>query len=113
MGFDRGLALRAGLIQLVAVIVIFIPLGLALPDDFFDDWGWITGPVSWLLCGLFTGSVLKLPLDRVFAAALISSIPSIVGVAADAHQVGGVVAVICFGLFCGLIPAAASGPERL
>jgi hypothetical protein len=102
---DRGVAIRAGLIQLAAVILIFIPLALALPDSFFDDWGWVVGPVAWLMCAMFTGRVLRLDLSRTFGAALIAAIPSVIGVALDAHQVGGVVAVICFALLCGHMPA--------
>jgi uncharacterized membrane protein YfcA len=101
---DRNVALRAGLIQLAAVIVIFIPLGLALPDSFFDDWGWVVGPASWLLCAMFTGRVLKLDPSRTFGAALISAIPSVIGVVLGAHQVGGLVAVVAFALLCGHMP---------
>jgi hypothetical protein len=101
---DRGVALRAGLVQLAAVIVIFIPLGLLLSDSFFDDWGWVVGPVSWLLCAMFTGRVLGFDASRTFGAALISAIPSVIGVVLGAHQVGGIIAVICFGLLCGHMP---------
>ena len=104
MGIERRMALRAGLVQLAAVIVIFIPLALVLSHHFFDTWGWVVGPVSWLLCAMFTGTVLKLDLSRTFGAALISAIPSVIGVVVGAHQIGGLVAVVCFGLLCGHQP---------
>jgi hypothetical protein len=101
---DRHVAVRAGLIQLAAVILIFIPLALALPDSFFDDWGWVVGPAAWLLCAMFTGRVLGLDPSRTFGAALISAIPSVIGVLLGAHQVGGIVAVVCFAALCGHMP---------
>jgi hypothetical protein len=112
VGIDRGVALRAGLIQLAAVILIFIPLGLALSDDFFDDWGWVVGSVSWLLCAMFTGRALGLDPSRTFGAALISAIPSVIGVLLGAHQAGGLVAVVCFALLCGHMPAESRKRSR-
>ena len=50
---------RAALLQLLTVAVLSLALGLALPHDFFVDWGWIAGPGSWLLCAAFTARVLS------------------------------------------------------
>ena len=40
---------RAALLQLAAVALLSIALGLALPHSFFEDWGWLAGPGAWML----------------------------------------------------------------
>ena len=37
---------RAALLQLAAVAVLSVALAIALPHDFFVDWGWIAGPAA-------------------------------------------------------------------
>ena len=49
-GVDRSLAVRAALIQLGAVAAISIVLALGFPRSFFEDWGWLSGPVAWIGC---------------------------------------------------------------
>jgi len=58
---DTGILWRAAFLQLVAVATLSLALGLALPDEFFVDWGWLAGPTSWMLCAAFTATTLKLP----------------------------------------------------
>ena len=41
---------RAASSQLLAVLLLAGALGAALPHSFFESWGWIAGPASWLLC---------------------------------------------------------------
>ena len=55
---DRGSSGGRRWCSSLAVAVLSIVLGLALPHDFFVDWGWIAGPGSWLLCAAFTARVL-------------------------------------------------------
>ena len=49
------------MLQFVAVALLSIILALALPHSFFEDWGWLSGPTAWLICALFTATVLALP----------------------------------------------------
>lgn len=98
---DRSLALRAGLIQLVAVAAVSIVLALALPHSFFEDWGWLSGPTAWVLCALFTGRVLRLPLLQTFIGAVLAGLPSILAVVAGLHWLGAFLAVILFALWSG------------
>lgn len=91
---------RSALLQLVAVAVLSIALALALPDDFFDDWGWLTGPVAWLLCAAFTARALALPPAPTLLGALLAGLPSLLFVALGAHWAGAVVAVGLFALWC-------------
>ena len=55
--------------QAVVVAIPFAILGLALSEDFFEDWGWLVGPVIWLACSLVTGRILSLPLAYVLFSA--------------------------------------------
>jgi hypothetical protein len=92
---------RAGLLQLAAVALLSIALGLALPHSFFEDWGWITGPVSWLLCAAFTARVLSLPLGLALLGAVLAGLPSLLAVLVGLHWAGAVLAVALFALWCG------------
>jgi hypothetical protein len=91
---------RAALLQLVAVAVLSIALGLALPHDFFEDWGWLAGPASWMLCAAFTARVLALPLWPALLGAILAGLPSLLAVLAGLHWEGALLAVVLFGLWC-------------
>jgi hypothetical protein len=91
---------RAALLQLAAVAILSTALGLALPDGFFEDWGWITGPGAWMLCAAFTATALKLPLGPALLGAALAGLPSIVAVALGVHWAGAILAVALFALWC-------------
>lgn len=91
---------RSALLQLVAVALLSIALALALPHSFFEDWGWLSGPLAWLLCAAFTARVLALPLAPTLLGALLAGLPSLLFVAIGAHWAGAVVAVCLFALWC-------------
>jgi hypothetical protein len=105
---DSRILWRAALVQLVAVAVLSIVLGLALPHDFFVDWGWIAGPGSWLLCAAFTARVLYLPLVPALIGAVLAGLPSLVAVLIDLHWAGAVLAVGLFALWCARLPRTTS-----
>ena len=59
---DSSLFIRAALIQALLVAALFaILIALPLPDDFFEDYGWISGPVAWILFATATAQILSLP----------------------------------------------------
>jgi len=91
---------RAALLQLAAVALLSIALGLALPHSFFEDWGWITGPAAWMLCAAFTARALRLPPWPTLLGAALAGLPSLLAVAVGAHWAGAVVAVALFALWC-------------
>src|SRR5919108_578054 len=66
---DRSVLWRAAAVQALSVAVLSVALALALPDSFFDDWGWLAWPAAWLLCALVTAAVRHLPTIRVLAGA--------------------------------------------
>jgi len=91
---------RAALLQLVAVAALATALGLALPREFFVDWGWLTGPASWMLCAAFTARVLGLPLVPTLTGAVLAGLPSLVAVLFALHWAGALLAVVLFAMWC-------------
>ena len=103
---DKDVALRAGLVQLLMVGVLFAVLAVTVSHGFFEDWGWLVGPLIWLGCAVLTGRVLSLPSDRVLMAAVLSGVLSAIGVLVGVHELGIVLAIVAFALLCGHIPRA-------
>jgi hypothetical protein len=95
---------RSALLQLIAVAVLSIALALALPHDFFVDWGWFAGPAAWMLCAAFTARVLDLPLVPTLTGAVLAGIPSVIAVVLNLHWAGAVVAVGLFAVWCARLP---------
>lgn len=91
---------RAALLQLAAVAILSLALGLALPHSFFVDWGWLAGPAAWMLCAVFTARMLRLPLAPTLLGAGLAGLPSLVAVLLDLHWAGAVLAVALFALWC-------------
>jgi hypothetical protein len=96
---------RAALLQLVAVALLSIALALALPHDFFVDWGWIAGPAAWMLCAALTARVLRLPLVQALIGAVLAGLPSLLAVVLGVHWAGAALAVAIFALWCARLRA--------
>jgi hypothetical protein len=101
---DTSLLWRSALVQLIAVGVLFAVLAILLPHSFFDSWGWITGPVAWMLCAALTARVLGLPLGNTLLGALLAGIPDAICVVIGLHTVGDVIAIVLFALWCARMP---------
>ncbi len=101
---DTSLLWRSALVQLIAVAALSIVLAILLPHSFFDTWGWVTGPLAWMLCAAFTARVLGLPLASTLLGALLAGIPSVICVLLGAHTVGEVIAVVLFAIWCARLP---------
>jgi hypothetical protein len=108
---DPRILWRAALVQLAAVALLSIALAIALPHDFFVDWGWIAGPGSWLLCAAFTARVLRLPLVPVLIGAVLAGLPSLVAVLIDLHWAGAILAVGLFALWCSRLAPGEPAPD--
>lgn len=102
--FDVALLWRAALLQIVAVAVLSTVLALALPHDFFVDWGWIAGPAAWMACAAFTARVLSLPIVPTLTGAVLAGLPSLLAVLVGAHWAGALIAVALFALWCARLP---------
>jgi hypothetical protein len=91
---------RAASIQLLAVLLLAGALGAALPHSFFEDWGWIAGPFSWLLAAAITSWFVRLPVQLALLGAVLAGLPSLLAVLVGLHWVGVLLAVGLFGLWC-------------
>jgi hypothetical protein len=91
---------RAALLQLLAVALLSTALALALPHDFFVDWGWLAGPAAWMLCAALTARLLRLPPVPALTGAALAGLPSLLAVVVGLHWAGAVLAVAIFALWC-------------
>jgi hypothetical protein len=98
---DSALFIRAAVIQALLVGALFMVLvALPLDGDFFEDYGWITGPVAWLACAAVAARILGLPRElAVFAAVAGGVAGALVGLMLS-HAAGLVVAVAVFAASC-------------
>ena len=92
--------LRAAGIQFLAVLLLAGALGAALPHGFFETWGWIAGPISWILCAAVTTWFLRLPLRQTLIGAALAGLPSLLAVLVGLHWAGAALAIVLFGLWC-------------
>jgi len=92
------------MVQLIAVAALSVVLALALPQGFFEDWGWIAGPAAWLACAALTARVLRLPPGPTLLGAALAGIPSALAVVLGVHWLGAAVAVVIFALWCARLP---------
>jgi hypothetical protein len=99
---DSSLFVRAALVQALLVAALFaVLIALPLGEDFFEDYGWISGPVAWIACAAGAARILSLPVRRALvAAAAGGAAGAIAGITLD-HTIGLVAAVVIFGVSCG------------
>ena len=75
-------------------------IALPLPDDFFEDYGWLSGPIAWIACAAMTAQILSLPRELALFAALAGGVAgAVVGLTLD-HTVGLVVGIAVFAASC-------------
>jgi hypothetical protein len=98
---DRSVALKALGLQVLAVAIASAALALALPKSFFEDWGWLSGPMAWLACAALTARMLRLPVPGALIGAILAGLPSVIAVVAGLHWLGALLAAVLFGLWCG------------
>jgi hypothetical protein len=109
---DRALFWRSLLVQATAVIVLFVPLALLLPEHFFKHWGFLVGPLAWIACSLVSARVLRLPLVFVLFAALAGGVAGTIVLVVVNHWAGLVVSLLVFAASCGSFdPGAEEEPE--
>ncbi|HEY5142081.1 MAG TPA: hypothetical protein VII98_01145 [Solirubrobacteraceae bacterium] len=101
MHIDTHVALRAAIVQALAVAALAIVLALTLSHSFFKDYGFIAGPGAWMLCAAVTAAVLRLPMLLTLAGAALAGIPSAIATVIGIHWLGAALAVIVFALWCG------------
>jgi hypothetical protein len=92
---------KALVVQTIVVAIPFAILGLALDEDFFEDWGWVVGPVVWLACSALTGRILALPLAYVLFSAVAGGVAGLLVMLATSHLPGLLAALLVFAASCG------------
>ncbi len=111
--FWRSLVVQAAAVALLSAVLVALPLG----DDFFEDWGFLTGPLAWFACSLATARVLALPAGFVLFAALAGGVAGTIVALVTSHWPGVAVGLLVFAASCGgldrdaLVPDAA-GSDR-
>lgn len=103
MKVDADLAIRAGLLQVLLVMILALALALIFSKDFFQSWGWITGPLAWLGCAAIVARRLTLPYFPALMGAAVAGIPSLLAVALGLHWFGPALGAVLFALWCGTL----------
>jgi hypothetical protein len=92
---------KALVVQAIVVAIPFAMLGLALDDDFFEDWGWLVGPLLWLACSLVTARILALPTTYALFSAVAGGVAGALVMLATSHLPGLLAALLVFAASCG------------
>jgi hypothetical protein len=100
-------------VQALVVAVPFVVLGLALDESFFEDWGWLAGPVTWLACATVTARILSMPTGYVLFSAVAGGVAgAIVFVVASSHWAGMAAGLLVFAASCGSYDAEAEAEAQ-
>jgi hypothetical protein len=108
-GVDSAILWRVAVVQVVAVAILSLLLDLLFSHGFFASWGWLVGPLAWMLCAWLTARVVGLPEAPVLVRAALAGIPSLLFVLLGLHWLGAAVAVVIFALWCANLPRPLAG----
>jgi len=103
---------KALVVQAVVVAIPFTILGLTFDRDFFEDYGFVVGPVAWLACAAVTARVLSLPLGYVLFSALAGGVAGAIVLLAATHLAGIAVALLVFAASCASYDPEAEAQAR-
>lgn len=92
--FWKALAVQTAAIALLFAILVALPL----PSGFFEDAGFATGPLSWILCSFATARILSLPA----ATAVVGGLVGVAFFLAVGHTAGMVAGLLAFAVCCGI-----------
>jgi hypothetical protein len=99
---------RVAVVQLAAVALLSLLLGALFSHGFFESWGWLVGPATWLGCAWITARVVGLEAPPTLVRAVIAGLVSLLAVLVGLHWLGALVAVGLFAYFCALGPHTGS-----
>jgi len=91
---------RVAVVQIAAVAVASLVLAAVFSHGFFEDWGWLAGPVTWLGCAWVTARVVGLSPAPTLMRALLAGVLSALAVLLGLHWLGLLVAVGLFAYLC-------------
>jgi hypothetical protein len=90
--FWKSLAVQAVLVGALFALLIALPLD----EDFFEDYGFIIGPLAWLACSAASARILSLPLSYVLFGAVAAGVCGLIVLLAASHIAGMMVALLVF-----------------
>jgi hypothetical protein len=90
--FWKSLAVQALFVGVLFGILVALPLGAG----FFEDYGWITGPVAWFACSLLTARVLDIPVGYALFSAIAAGVCGAIVLLVATHWAGMIVALLVF-----------------
>jgi hypothetical protein len=90
--FWKSLLVQAAAVAVLFAILVALPLG----EDFFEDYGFVTGPIAWIACSLVTARVLTMPAAYVVFSALAGGICGALVFLVAGHLPGTVIALLVF-----------------
>lgn len=91
---------RVAIVQLAAVLLLALVLGVVFSHGFFVDWGWLVGPLVWLGCAALTARIVGLPPGFALVGAVLAGVVSALAVALGVHWLGVIVAIGLFAAWC-------------
>jgi hypothetical protein len=109
---NAGLFWKSLAVQAAVLAVPFALLALTLEREFFEDWGWITGPVVWLAASAITARILALPLGYVFFSAVAGGVAGAIVFLLASHAAGMVAGLLVFAASCGSYDPEAEADAR-
>ncbi len=92
---------KALVVQAAVLAVPFVLLALTVDRSFFEDWGWLTGPLVWLAASAVTARLLSLPLPYALFSAVAGGVAGAIVLLAASHGAGMVAALLVFAASCG------------
>jgi hypothetical protein len=99
-------------VQAAVLAVPFVVLALTLDRGFFEDWGWLTGPVVWLLASVVTARILSLPLGYVLFSAVAGGVAGAIVFLLASHAAGMAAGLLVFAASCGSYDPEAEAEAR-
>ncbi len=109
---NAGLFWKSLAVQAAVLAVPFAVLALALEREFFEDWGWLTGPVVWLLASVVTARILSLPLGYALFSAVAGGVAGAIVFMLASHAAGIVAGLLVFAASCGSYDPEAEADAR-
>jgi hypothetical protein len=109
---NAGLFWKSLAVQAAVLAVPFAGLALALEREFFEDWGWLTGPVVWLLASVVTARILSLPLGYALFSAVAGGVAGAIVFMLASHAAGMVAGLLVFAASCGSYDPEAEADAR-
>jgi hypothetical protein len=109
---NAGLFWKSLAVQAAVLAVPFAVLALALEREFFEDWGWLTGPVVWLLASVVTARILSLPLGYALFSAVAGGVAGAIVFMLASHAAGMMAGLLVFAASCGSYDPEAEADAR-